>query len=649
MTLFCKSKAVFGTSDKTASATACLWALLVTILLFWSRPSLAQDHIVERAWFEDSTGKMTWQEVEKAPTRTYTGTLSKGFGQSAIWLKLRIDPGASATSSQTTDELVLRIRPVYLDDIRVYDPLAPGGLAGVTGDLHHPRNDKLQSLSFLVPVARGEQPRDVWVRLVSTSTRQIDVQALNLNDLNRRALTHSLMFAGYLGLIAILAIWGLVHWCFSRDAIVGAFGIAQIAALMFALVSLGHLKALWPHDWPAWVLDETATVFSITAVSAAIWFHVLLIREFTPRLWIGRLHHAMVALLPLKLCMLLLGWTTPALQLNMFEVLLAPPIFLGSVLAATGWRQPSPRRPTLARPVVIGFYAILVVMLMGASLPGLGMVNGSEIGLYIVQLHGLASALLLLLLLQYRSHVIQKQQRETVLALERSQLQIQQEREIREEQEKLLAMLAHELKTPLATMHMRLDNNASGSREIRLAIRDMNGVIERCQQTLQLSDHQLAPHPETVDMTDIVRDAASACAQPQRVQLDMPEHLPMCTDRQLWFIALNNLLENACKYAAPETPIQVRVGTTMDNAGMRHLQLEISNKSGKAGTPDTEKVFQKYYRSPHAKRQAGTGLGLYLVRNLMHVMGGSIDYTPTAGTVRFVLRAPVDISRLAAV
>ena len=618
------------------------WVGLLCIATCLPSAASAQDYITQRAWLEDPTGRMTWQEAQQAPAQSYTGTLSKGFGHSAIWLRVRVDPSVSNSSAAPSDPLVLRIRPVYLDDIQVYDPLAPNGLAGRTGDIHHPRGDKLQSLSFLVPIARGEQPRDIWLRLVSTSTRQIDVQALDIQDMNRYALTHSLLFAAYVGLIAVLAVWGITYWVFSRDASVGAFGVMQIGALLFALASLGYLRALWPKEWPAWLLDQSTTVFSITAVSAAIWFHVLLIREFLPPLWISRLHSCLLALLPLKLFMLALGWPIAALQLNMYEVLLAPFIFLTSVLVAKGWKEPLAIRPTLSRPVVIGFYAFLVAMLLGASLPAMGLVNASEIGLYIVQMHGLVTAFMVLLLLQYRSHVIQKQQGETALALERSQLQILQERTIREEQENLLAMLAHELKTPLATMHMRLDNSSSGSRQIRQSIRDMNGVIERCQQTLQLSDRQLTPHPTAVDMADIVREATSSCAQPERVKHEMPPHLPLHTDRQLWFIVLNNLLENACKYAVPDTPIEVKLEVRHDANGADHLQLTVANQPSKASWPDPEKIFDKYYRGPQARRQAGTGLGLYLVRNLMQVMGGQIDYAATQDSVRFVLQLPLD-------
>ena len=99
----------------------------------------------------------------------------------------------------------------------------------------------------------------------------------------------------------------------------------------------------------------------------------------------------------------------------------------------------------------MSFYAFLSVLIGMALLPALGLVRGKEVSLYVIQLHGLISALLILLILQYRSYVLQRLQRETALQLERTRLEVSKEREIREENDKLLAMLAHELKTPLAT------------------------------------------------------------------------------------------------------------------------------------------------------------------------------------------------------
>ncbi len=610
-----------------------LWVLCILTM----QPALAQDHITHRAWLEDPTGLLTWPQVATRPAQTFEGVLSRGFGEAVVWVQLRIDPGARPLPKREADQLILRIRPVYLDDIQVFDPLAPDGRAGVTGDLHHPRAQPMEGPDFLLPIARGEVPRDIWLRLSSTSTRQITVQALNTDDLQRQTQIQDLVFALYIGVILVFIVWGAIYWLFSGELVIGAFGLKQTAALVFALSSLGYSRVFWPEGWSAHWLDETTTLSGIVAVSSAVYFHVVLLREFNPPRWIVHVHRMMLGLLPVKLLLVAAQQSMLALQINMAEVLLAPFIFLLSVLVARVWsQQQSPQRPVLTRWVVLSFYTSMLLILLVAGLTGLGWAKGGEIPLYVVQAHGLVTAFLVLLMLQYRAHIQQKHQRDTAIALEQSQLQARQERSIREEQEKLLTMLAHELRTPLAIMSMRLDATAAGSNEIRHAIRDMNAVIERCQQTAQFGDRQLQAQLSSVDLAGMVKEAVSACAQPERMRLQLAPQLQAQTDQQLLFIVLSNLLENSCKYAAAETPIDVRL-----SASAWQARIEVCNLPGTAGWPEASKVFDKYYRSPHAKRQAGTGLGLYLVSKLMLVLGGGIEYQPDERNVRFVIWLPL--------
>lgn len=615
--------------------------LLAAACLCAAFAARGQDHITERAWMADDSGQMSWEEARQREGRSFSGPLSLGFGGSAVWLRLRVDPSAHPEPARGAGWLVLRIRPVYLDDIQVFDPLAPQGLAGVLGMQHHPRDDLVEGLDYLLPIPRGEAARDIWLRMATTSTRQIDVQALNQESLDRVTRQQALAFSAYVSLVFIFAVWGIVHWFVSREHLIGVFGIKQGAALAFALGSLGFLRAFWPAEWPAEWLYHATKFFSIAAVSAAVLFHVLLLREFSPPAWARRVQLGLLALFPLKVGLLMAGWPMQALRLNMLEVLVAPLIFLLSAGFARGWTS-TQQRPVLSRSVVLGFYAALLAMLVLASLPGLGLVAAGEVALYLVQSHGMVTALLVMLMLQYRSLLMQRQQRQTAIELEHSRQQSRQDRAIRDEQAKLLAMLAHELKTPLATMHLRLDANATGTREIRQAIRDMNAVIERCVQATQLADSQLRARLEPIDLASLLRDAVSSCPDPARVRLDAPDRLPLQTDKQLMFVILNNLLENACKYAAPGSPIQVRARVVIEPAAVAPvLALDVSNPPGPAGWPSTDQIFEKYYRSPHARRQAGTGLGLFLVRSLVHVLGGRIDYEPDDGNIRFTLRMPV--------
>lgn len=607
----------------------------------------AQNHIVAQAWLEDPAGHMTLADVQKSDQwKPYKGVLSRGFGSSAVWVRLTINPMAHDRSDPAPGPLVLRVRPVYLDRIEIHDLLDPSGEATLMGDGIHPRKQSIASLDFVSTIARGGQSRDIWLRLTSTSTRQLSVQVLNPDDLNRSMNMQELLYALYLGVIIVFLAWAVVHWLFSQEHLVGAFGLAQLCSLIYASCALGYARVFWPIDYPAAWLDGMTSLFSILAVSTAILFHVLHTREFQPPAVLRWMGLAFLMLLPVKLMLLMLGEPRLGLTLNMVEVMVSPSVFLASVIWARGWTtNHRSNKPALKRAYVVGFYVALWVMMLVAAVPGLGLMAGGEIPLYIVQAHGLITAFLIMVMLQYRDRVVRQKQTEMAMSLERSIIQAEQEKSIREEQENLLTMLAHELKTPLATMHMRLDARMEGSREIRNAIRDMDGVIERCVQTIKLSDQQLQAHTQSLNLVSVLQEAIATCAQPDRVRLDAPVQLMLDSDRQLLGICLSNLLENACKYAAKETAIEIRVSTERPawyetEPTVSSVWVEMSNSPGPSGWPDPVRMFEKYYRSPTARRQAGTGLGLFLVKNLLQVLKGEIRYVPDAEKVRFGLILP---------
>ena len=614
----------------------------------------ARDHIVERGWLEDTTGQMTWPQVQQQATQPFAETLSRGYGTGVVWLRLRIDPQANPATPAAPDGLVLRIRPAYLDEVVVFDPLVPGGRAGAVGDLYHPRLDVLQGADFLLPIAQGAAPRDIWLRLSSTSTRQIHVAAVPRSELDTLSLRQNLLVSLYIGIVLVLMVWGATNSLLHREGVtgvMGAFALMQFTAGLFGLSTTGILRVFWPLEWSAHSLNLLGSVSSVVVVLGGLLFHVRFLREFQPPRWAMVLLHGMLVLTVLNLLLLLSGQVMQALQNNILLILLAPFISLVCAAAGRAWSAgEGASAPGLTRRVLLTFYVGFLVIMVMAATTGLGWLPATEWTIYISQLQTLVSSVLLMLMLQYRAFMVGQQREEALLNLEKSTLQVAHERHMREDQEKLMAMLAHEIKTPLATMHMRIDSSTKGGSAIRKAMRDMDGVIERCLQAVQLGDGQLAPRLQMCDLTGITQDAVSSCPQPAQVLLHQPPALLLQTDAQLLFVVLSNLLENACKYCAPETPIELRctlINPEGSNTALAPtmVRLELTNLPGKAGWPDAAQVFDKYYRAPQAQRQSGTGLGLYLVKNLVQALGGEIAYQPDAEVVRFVLTFPLPLAQ----
>lgn len=214
--------------------------------------------------------------------------------------------------------------------------------------------------------------------------------------------------------------------------------------------------------------------------------------------------------------------------------------------------------------------------------------------------------------------------------------QADKERVLREEQEKLFAMLAHELKTPLATVRMIASSiRKEDAQEISRAIRDMNDVIERCVQSGQLADRRLIVQPQSADLRSLLQDVLSGSRWAQRLDMrSAPSQAPLHSDPQFLRIVLDNLIDNAGKYSPPESRVLIELAQ-QQRAGVPGFVVEVLNLPSDAGWPDPDCLFEKYYRAAHAKRQAGAGLGLFLVEGLVQLLGGQITYEPTPSHIRF--------------
>jgi signal transduction histidine kinase len=255
-------------------------------------------------------------------------------------------------------------------------------------------------------------------------------------------------------------------------------------------------------------------------------------------------------------------------------------------------------------------------------------------------IHTVFDGIVVFFMLQFRAQALQKQQQQDALDILRSQENTKVEARHREEQSQLFAMLAHEMKTPLASLRMWMETGPLKRETMERAIADMNQVIERCVHTGQLADHGLQPDWQNVGPVELTNTCILACRQPDRIDFSMPEgNELMQTDAQMLSIALGNLLDNACKYGAPQTRVLVTLEPCQQN-GISGWLWRVDNAAGPAGLPDIVHLFQKYYRSQQARRLSGSGLGLFLVRGLLDLMQGTISYESQADHAVFSLWAP---------
>ena len=242
----------------------------------------------------------------------------------------------------------------------------------------------------------------------------------------------------------------------------------------------------------------------------------------------------------------------------------------------------------------------------------------------------------------------------TVSALkekERSQQKIEKilqtlldkERQQRTEQSNFMLMLAHELKTPLSTISIALGSPVMSENMLfhaQRAVSDMNNVVEPCVQSERLSLEK--EKIKTVNCTpiDVLNHLCNNSNVPKRFIVTSTTSTIINTDEQLFRTVLSNLIDNALKYSLPDSFIQVVVDAEKIN-DKNGVSITIQNLIGVASYPDAEKVFQKYYRHKAAHHKTGSGLGLYLVKELAKLLNGDVFYYHDTTSVTFKLWLPI--------
>ncbi len=215
----------------------------------------------------------------------------------------------------------------------------------------------------------------------------------------------------------------------------------------------------------------------------------------------------------------------------------------------------------------------------------------------------------------------------------------------------LLSSVSHDFRTPLTTIigaaSSLRDGDASftpvGRQELLRNIQELGERLFRYVVNLlsvsRLEAGAVAPNRDWLDLGDIVATALGHLApasERARVQIEIAAALPLVhVDDVLITQVVHNLLDNAVKYAPPETAIRVSAREMGDR-----VVLEVVNRTG-AAPPDPSRLFERFYRPDVRAGTEGTGLGLWICKGLVEANGGSIEARPGDGSITFAIAFPI--------
>ena len=205
------------------------------------------------------------------------------------------------------------------------------------------------------------------------------------------------------------------------------------------------------------------------------------------------------------------------------------------------------------------------------------------------------------------------------------------------QQQNFMMAVTHELKTPIAVTQLNLETlqkrklePAQQDKMIASTLQEANRLNMLCDNILLASQLDGKAYSESRienNLSDLVEGCIDTFKQhyPLRIVTEQIEpSLYLDGETLLLQMLVNNLLENAHKYAPQDTEIKVVLA-----AHGKQIKLEVMD-SGK-GIPDIEKskIFEKFYRigSEATRNTKGTGLGLYLCKKIAENHNANISVT----------------------
>jgi signal transduction histidine kinase len=219
-------------------------------------------------------------------------------------------------------------------------------------------------------------------------------------------------------------------------------------------------------------------------------------------------------------------------------------------------------------------------------------------------------------------------------------------------EESRLVDIVHDLKNPLSTIALemcllaeRLGTTAppemqSSVHRIRLNIAYLDRMVHDLLDSAAIDDAHLALRRRPTDLRDLVVqtiERSVGSRDLERIAMLAPTGVVLRIDALRIERVLANLITNALKYAPAPTPVTVTI-----DVGTTRVLVSVADRGPGMTQEEQELAFEKYGRASTAASHEGSGLGLYVARQIIEAHGGSIAVfsVPNVGS-RFFFELPV--------
>ena len=230
------------------------------------------------------------------------------------------------------------------------------------------------------------------------------------------------------------------------------------------------------------------------------------------------------------------------------------------------------------------------------------------------------------------------------------------EAEIYRSKAEFITIAAHQLQTPITTTYWALDvlrKDTNIPEELRNIARDGYGasvnlskIVNDLLDVAKIEEGKFGYNFQQVDIIAFIKEIlknANVVAKSAGVNMYLDPgaeaSVVLNVDPDRLAMAISNLIDNAIKYNLKNGSVTVRVARLPDKP---YMQISVTDTGIGIPEEDMDKIFKKFYRAENAAKikTEGTGLGLYITKNIIRRHGGNISVNSIVGrgsTFSFIL------------
>jgi signal transduction histidine kinase len=225
---------------------------------------------------------------------------------------------------------------------------------------------------------------------------------------------------------------------------------------------------------------------------------------------------------------------------------------------------------------------------------------------------------------------------------------IRKETQVIRQQKNFLLSVTHEFKSPLASLRLQTETLMKRDLEKEKMKQILHHSVSEIDRLTRLTDQILLAtrlessrfelHPEklffSAESSRLLHERFSTNTMEfKRILLEFPEQdIAFVGDPVCFSSILINLVENALKYSPAESPVTVSAKSEQGK-----LKLSVSDCGHGVSPANRKIIFEKFFRlgNEETRSSKGTGLGLYIVKNLVEMNKGTVmvDNNPEGGSV----------------